>query len=102
MARYVDGFVLPVPNKNAAAYRRIARKAGRIWREHGALDYEECVADDVKPVDAIAVGPRFEDDEREGDEGRAAREHDEPGRDAVRRQAHDLRRVRGRGRRVSG
>jgi uncharacterized protein YbaA (DUF1428 family) len=48
MARYVDGFVLPVPKKNVAAYRRIARKAGRIWREHGALDYKECAADDVK------------------------------------------------------
>lgn len=49
MARYVDGFVLPVPKKNLPAYRRMARKAGRIWREHGALEYIECVADDVKP-----------------------------------------------------
>ena len=49
MARYVDGFVLPVPKAKLAAYRRIARKAGRIWREHGALDYKECVAEDVKP-----------------------------------------------------
>jgi len=48
MARYVDGFVLPVPKKNVAAYRRLARKAGRIWREYGALAYVECVADDVK------------------------------------------------------
>ncbi len=46
---YVDGFVLPVPKKNLAAYRRIAQKAGKIWREHGALEYRECVADDVKP-----------------------------------------------------
>ena len=46
---YVDGFVLPVPKKNLAAYRAIARKAGKVWREHGALDYRECVADDVKP-----------------------------------------------------
>jgi uncharacterized protein YbaA (DUF1428 family) len=46
---YVDGFVLPVPKKKVAEYRRIARKAGKIWREHGALDYQECVADDVKP-----------------------------------------------------
>ncbi|HEX7045212.1 MAG TPA: DUF1428 domain-containing protein [Burkholderiales bacterium] len=44
---YVDGFVIPVPKKNLDAYRRIARKAGRIWREHGALEYRECVADDV-------------------------------------------------------
>jgi uncharacterized protein YbaA (DUF1428 family) len=49
MPRYVDGFVLPIPKKNAAAYRRIARKAGKIWREHGALQYCECIADDVKP-----------------------------------------------------
>ncbi len=46
---YVDGFVLPVPTKNLAAYRKLARKAGKIWREHGALEYIECVADDVKP-----------------------------------------------------
>jgi len=46
---YVDGFVLPVPKKNVAKYRSIARKAGKVWREHGALDYKECVADDVKP-----------------------------------------------------
>jgi uncharacterized protein YbaA (DUF1428 family) len=46
---YVDGFVLPVPKKKIADYRRIAHKAGKIWREHGALDYVECVADDVKP-----------------------------------------------------
>jgi uncharacterized protein YbaA (DUF1428 family) len=46
---YVDGFVLPVPKKNLAAYRAMARKAGRIWKEHGALEFRECVADDVKP-----------------------------------------------------
>ena len=44
---YVDGFVLPVPKKRPAAYRRIARKAGKIWREHGALEYRECVVEDV-------------------------------------------------------
>ncbi|NTX06219.1 DUF1428 domain-containing protein [Myxococcus sp. CA051A] len=44
---YVDGFVLPMPTKNLAAYRKIARKAGKIWREHGALQYTECVADDI-------------------------------------------------------
>jgi uncharacterized protein YbaA (DUF1428 family) len=46
---YVDGFLLPVPTKNLEAYRRIAKLAGKVWREHGALDYHECVADDVKP-----------------------------------------------------
>jgi uncharacterized protein YbaA (DUF1428 family) len=48
MARYVDGFVLPVPKKNVGAYRRMAQKAGKIWREHGALEYRECVGDDLK------------------------------------------------------
>lgn len=46
---YVDGFVLPVPKRKLAAYRNMSRKAGKIWREHGALAYVECVADDVKP-----------------------------------------------------
>jgi uncharacterized protein YbaA (DUF1428 family) len=46
---YVDGFVLPVPKKKAAAYRKMATKAGKVWRDHGALQYVECVADDVKP-----------------------------------------------------
>ena len=49
MGHYVDGFVIPIPERNSAAYRRIARKAGKVWREHGALDYVECIADDVKP-----------------------------------------------------
>ncbi|MFL5088744.1 MAG: DUF1428 domain-containing protein [Xanthobacteraceae bacterium] len=46
---YVDGFIVPVPTKNLEDYRRMAQKAGKIWREHGALEYRECVADDVKP-----------------------------------------------------
>ena len=48
MTTYVDGFVLPVPKKSLDAYRRMAQKAGKIWREHGALDYKECVGDDLK------------------------------------------------------
>ena len=48
MARYVDGFLVPVPKKNLEVYRRMAQKAGRVWREHGALEYRECVAEDVK------------------------------------------------------
>jgi uncharacterized protein YbaA (DUF1428 family) len=47
MARYVDGFVLPVPRKNLEAYRRMAAKAGKVWREHGALEFRECVGDDL-------------------------------------------------------
>ena len=46
---YVDGFVLPVPKRNYAAYRKMATKAGKVWRDHGALAYVECVGDDVKP-----------------------------------------------------
>lgn len=46
---YVDGFVLPVPSRNVAAYQRMARKAGKVWIEHGALEYREWVADDVQP-----------------------------------------------------
>ena len=46
---YVDGFVVPVPKKNLAAYRRMAQKFGKVWMEYGALEYVECVADDVKP-----------------------------------------------------
>ena len=49
MAIYVDGFVLPVPKKNIEDYRKMARKAGKVWIEHGALEYIETVADDVKP-----------------------------------------------------
>jgi uncharacterized protein YbaA (DUF1428 family) len=45
---YVDGFVLVVPKKHLAAYQRMAKKAGKIWREHGALEYKECVGDDLK------------------------------------------------------
>jgi uncharacterized protein YbaA (DUF1428 family) len=46
--RYVDGYVLPVPKKNLRVYRRMAEKAGKIWREHGALEYRECAGDDLK------------------------------------------------------
>ena len=46
--RYVDGFVLPVPEKNLKLYRSIAQKAGKIWREHGALQYVEAAGDDLE------------------------------------------------------
>jgi uncharacterized protein YbaA (DUF1428 family) len=49
MSHYVDGYVLPVPKNNVDAYRKMAEKAGAVWREYGALEYVECVADDVKP-----------------------------------------------------
>ncbi|MFN2646615.1 MAG: DUF1428 domain-containing protein [Burkholderiales bacterium] len=44
---YVDGFVTPVPKRNLEAYRRMSRLAGKVWRDHGALEFRECVADDV-------------------------------------------------------
>ena len=46
--RYVDGYVLPVPRKNLKAYLRMARAGERLWRKHGALDYKECVGEDLK------------------------------------------------------
>jgi uncharacterized protein YbaA (DUF1428 family) len=46
---YVDGFILPVPKKNRAAYLKMARVGRKVWMDHGALAYHECVADDVKP-----------------------------------------------------
>lgn len=45
--KYVDGFVIPMPKKNLAAYQRIAKQASKIWLDHGALDYRECVGDDL-------------------------------------------------------
>ena len=53
--KYADGFVIPLPKKNLAAYRRMAKKAGKVWREHGALDYKECVGDDLN----VKWGVRF-------------------------------------------
>lgn len=53
--KYIDGFVLPVQTKNIAAYRALSRKAGRIWRKHGALGYFESVGDDL----AVKVGLPF-------------------------------------------
>jgi uncharacterized protein YbaA (DUF1428 family) len=47
-SQYIDGFVLPVPKKNLAAYKRMSQKAGKVWMELGALEYRECVGDDLK------------------------------------------------------
>jgi uncharacterized protein YbaA (DUF1428 family) len=54
---YVDGLLIPVPRKNLAAYRRMSQKAGKVWKEHGALEYRECVGDDLK-VKGITPFPR--------------------------------------------
>jgi uncharacterized protein YbaA (DUF1428 family) len=55
---YVDGFVIPVPKRNVPAYRRMAQKAGRVWREHGALQFVECVGDDLDVKGMGATFPR--------------------------------------------
>jgi uncharacterized protein YbaA (DUF1428 family) len=57
MAHYVDGFVLPVPEEKLDAYLDMAREAGKVWREHGALEFWECVADDVQ-VGEVTSFPR--------------------------------------------
>ena len=54
---YVDGFVLPIPKRNMKAYRAMALKAGKIWREHGALEYRECMGDDT-PLGKLTSFPR--------------------------------------------
>jgi len=121
MARYVDGFLLPMPKKNVPAYRRLARKAGKVWREHGALEYRECVGDDLKVKGLVSFPRRMKSKPGEtvvfawivyksrahrdrvnaNDEGPAPREDDGGRVVALRRQAHVLRRVQGPGRRVA-
>ena len=58
MPLYVDGFLLPIKRTKLAQYRRIAARAGRIWREHGALDYKECVGDDLEHKGMVAAFPK--------------------------------------------
>jgi uncharacterized protein YbaA (DUF1428 family) len=62
---YVDGYVLPVPKGNIEKYRELATRAGKIWREHGALEYRECIADDVKSgqVTSFPQSVQLKDDE---------------------------------------
>ena len=65
MSHYVDGFVVPVARGNLDAYLAMARRAGAIWKEHGALQYWECVGDDVKPgkVTSFPQAVQLKDDE---------------------------------------
>jgi uncharacterized protein YbaA (DUF1428 family) len=111
---YVDGFIVAVPKKNIAAYRKISTACGKVWREYGALDYREWVADDVK-VGKLTSFPRAvklkpsetvvfswityksraqREGQRQGDGRSAAQGHDESEGDAVRCQADDLWRIR--------
>ena len=55
MAHYIDGFVIPLPKKNLNAYRRMPEKAGKVWRDHGALEFRECVGDDLN----VTMGKPF-------------------------------------------
>jgi uncharacterized protein YbaA (DUF1428 family) len=57
--QYVDGYLLPIPKKNLQVYRRMAQKAGRIWREHGALEYRECVGDDLNVKMGLSISRRI-------------------------------------------
>ena len=65
MGRYVDGFVMPLPKANVERYREMASRAGALWKEHGALEYVECVAEDVKvgEVTSFPQSVKLEDDE---------------------------------------
>jgi uncharacterized protein YbaA (DUF1428 family) len=114
----VDGFVVPVPKRKLAAYRAMSRRAGKVWREHGALEFVECIADDVKPGKStsfpqsvklkagetvffsyIVYKSRADRDrvEQEGDVGSAPPDMMDPEEHALRRQAHVLRRLQGGG-----
>ena len=59
MAQYVDGFVLVVTEKNLDAYKKMAKEASKIWRKYGALDYKECVSDELRPKDMGNMTPLF-------------------------------------------
>lgn len=63
--KYVDGFVVPVPRDKLDEYRQLAQLASEVWRDHGALEYVECVADDVKPgkVTSFPQSVQLKDDE---------------------------------------
>ncbi len=63
--KYVDGFIVPVPKKNIDAYKKMSQTAAQVWKEHGALEYVECVADDVKPgkVTSFPQAVKLEDGE---------------------------------------
>jgi uncharacterized protein YbaA (DUF1428 family) len=64
-AQYVDGYILAVPKKNLDAYRAMAEKAGAVWKKYGAIDYVECIAEDVKPgkVTSFPQAVKLEPDE---------------------------------------
>lgn len=48
-AKYVDGFVIPIPKKNTAKYKKMAQEAAKVWKRFGAIDYKECILNDIRP-----------------------------------------------------
>jgi uncharacterized protein YbaA (DUF1428 family) len=111
--RYVDGFVIPIPKKNLNAYVRMAKKACKIWREYGALEYRECVGDDLRvkmnqPFPRLAKAKSGETvvfswivyksrAHRQGDEGPAHYRDVRCELDAVRLETDGVRRLQGPG-----
>jgi uncharacterized protein YbaA (DUF1428 family) len=104
--KYVDGFVVPLPKKNIDAYKAFSEKAGKVWKKHGALEYVECIADDVKSgkVTSFPQAVKLEEGEVDLLLARGARpdqrrRHERPGTengsevDALRRHADVLRRL---------
>lgn len=59
MAKYVDGFVLSIPKRNTAKYKKMALDASRVWKKFGALDYKECIIDDPKPALVTFTFPKM-------------------------------------------
>lgn len=59
MAKYVDGFVIPIPKKNTAAYKKMAKEANTVWKRFGALDYKECMLQDARPKGVTNTFPRL-------------------------------------------
>lgn len=57
--RYVDGFVIPIPKKNVKAYKKMAKEGGRMWTKFGALEYMECLADDMTPPGVTFTFPKM-------------------------------------------
>jgi uncharacterized protein YbaA (DUF1428 family) len=120
---YVDGFIIPLPRKNISAYLAMAKKCGKIWKEHGALEYRECIGDDVpkgkrtsfprsvklKGNEAVVfswivykIARRARYDHEEGDGRQAHEANDGHEQVALRRQTHDLRRLQDARRHISG
>ena len=115
MARYVDGFVIALPKKKVGAYRKMARLGAKVWKEHGALEYYECVGEDLKAQYGMMPFPKLarlkkgetvafswdrlplqeapQQRECEGHEGSAHEQPGPPEGHAVRYEAHGLRRL---------